>query len=336
MTQAIAADAAAAAEQLQGFDLSGSVVIVTGASGLLGTHILSALGVMAELGLGPEKLIAISKSNLPRFVSPVATSTTSLRIDLVKEFDKSKLPTADYIIHAAGYGQPNKFMSDPRTTIELNTRSTMNLIDLLANSGRFLFASSSEVYSGLSNPPFVEGQIGTTSPQHARAPYIEGKRCGEAICHSILSSSSRYVATRIALAYGPGVFQNDDRVLYSFIRQAVERGRIEVADSGFARRTYCYVGDTVAILMKLLLRADIAGVFNIGGISHTSIRDLAFLVAEITNAEVAFHESKQMTAGAPADVSLDLTKTLNAVGLPRFVSLRDGVDRTVRWWKEAI
>lgn len=334
MSQIIADDALSIVERLQNTDLSGSVVVITGASGLLGTHILSALGLLEAMGRGPDRLFAISKSNFPKFANPIAPSTTTLQLDLTRPFDSLKLPRADYIVHAAGYGQPNKFMADPLSTIDLNTRVTMKLIESLSDSGRLLFASTSEIYSGLSDSPFIESQIGTTSPQHVRAPYIEGKRCGEAICHATLGANRRYISARIALAYGPGVFSTDDRVLYSFIRQSINRGRIEVADLGLANRTYCYVSDTVYMLLSLLFNSDLVGVFNVGGISRTSIKDLAILVGELTNSEVVFGINEEATSGAPAEVCLDVSKALRATKQEKFVSLRDGIGRTVRWWRE--
>lgn len=334
MRQVVADDALSVVERLQTTDLSGSVVVVTGASGLLGTHILSTLGLLESMGRGPDHLFAISRSNTPKFANPIAPSTTTLQFDLTRPITSLKLPRADYIIHAAGYGQPKKFMADPLSTIDLNTRVTINLIQSLAPNGRFLFASTSEIYSGLSDSPFLESQIGTTSPQHVRAPYIEGKRCGEAICHAVLGATRRYIAARIALAYGPGVFATDDRVLYSFIRQAINRRRIEVANSGLANRTYCYVSDTVYMLLSLLFHSDLAGVFNVGGISRTSIRDLAILVGELANAEVVFGDDQEVTSGAPADVFLDMSKTLRVTKQEEFVSLKDGIERTLRWWRE--
>lgn len=334
MSQVITDDALSVVERLHATDLSGSVVVITGASGLLGTHILSALGVLDAMGRGPDRLFAISRSNFPKFANPIGPSTTTLQFDLTRPIDNQKLPRADYIIHAAGYGQPNKFMANPLSTIDLNTRVTKNLIESLSASGRFLFASTSEIYSGLSDSPFIESQIGTTSPQHVRAPYIEGKRCGEAICHATLGASHRYISARIALAYGPGVYSTDDRVLYSFIRQAINLGRIEVADLGLANRTYCYVSDTVYMLLSLLFRSDLAGVFNVGGISRTSIKNLAVLVGELTNVEVTFGNNEEVTSGAPAEVCLDMSKTLRATEQKEFVSLKDGIERTLRWWRE--
>ncbi len=108
-----------------------------------------------------------------------------LRLDLADFRTYPELPTVDVVIHAAGYGQPGRFMANPGATIAINTSSTAALIERLrGRDGRFLFISTSEVYSGSQKEFVAEGDIGTTTPEHPRACYIEGKRCGEAICNS--------------------------------------------------------------------------------------------------------------------------------------------------------
>jgi UDP-glucuronate decarboxylase len=320
---------------MDSYDLSGSTVVLTGASGLLGTHILSVLGQLERLKRGPEKVFAYSRNNDPVFVEPLPKCMVSIKQDLTDRSMPFKLPSVDFIIHAAGYGQPRKFMERPISTIDLNTRVTAELIDHLNPSGRFLFVSTSEIYSGLDNPPFKETQVGTTNTDHFRAPYIEGKRCGEAICIAALGGSNRCTAARVALAYGPGVFHGDDRVLYSFIRQAVENRNIKVGDTGLARRTYCYVTDTVEMLMKLLLQKDLSGIFNVGGVSHTSIRELAILVGELSKCNVQFADQESASLGASL-VSLsqvDTTKIDQILGKRDYVSLTEGIARTLKWWR---
>jgi len=91
--------------------------------------------------------------------------------------------TFDYILHCAGYGQPQMFAKDKIKTIHINTDNIPVLFSTLKPEGKFLFISTSELYSGLKMPlgGYAETDIGTTTPQHPRACYIEGKRCGEGI-----------------------------------------------------------------------------------------------------------------------------------------------------------
>ena len=97
-----------------------------------------------------------------------------------------------------------EFMQNPVKTLQLNTSTTLLLFEKLLPGGKFLFISTSELYSGLSHPPFTEQQIGTTNTTHPRACYIEGKRCGEAIVNAFREQGVNAKSARLALAYGPG------------------------------------------------------------------------------------------------------------------------------------
>jgi len=336
VSNVIAADANDVANRLHKYDLSGSTILLTGASGLIGTHILSVLGQMELLGRGPEAIFAISRTNFPMFADPLPKCTKTLEIDLTDKSQRLSLPAVDFVMHSAGYGQPHKFLANPLATIDLNTRVTSELIEHLKPDGRFLFVSTSEIYSGLSGALFLETQVGTTNTDHLRAPYIEGKRCGEAICLAVLGAHSQCVIARVALAYGPGVFSGDDRVLYSFVRQALMSGSIKVADAGLANRTYCYISDTVEVLLKLLFERDATGIFNVGGVSRISIRDLALLVGQLSGSDVFFDESNTGAIGAPSDVQLDLNKVRSLFGIRDYISINEGVERTLTWWRNSL
>ena len=60
-----------------------------------------------------------------------------------------RIKKSHIIIHAAGYGQPGKFLNYPFETFKLNTQVTEHLLGLVKKNGSFLFISSSELYSGL-------------------------------------------------------------------------------------------------------------------------------------------------------------------------------------------
>lgn len=253
-------------------------------------------------------------------------------IEIYKQkFDESDFQynRYDFIIHAAGYGQPLKFVEDKEATMMINTYFTAKLFKCLNKGGSFLFVSTSEVYSG-SPSPHKETNIGTTTPQHPRACYIEGKRCGEAICMAYKEQGYDVKIARLALAYGPGTKVNDTRVLNQFIEQALTTGRIKLLDDGSALRTYVYVEDAAEMILDILFKGKDV-VYNVGGFSETSIADLAYQIAYLTNAEVSLGDKK--LEGSPDNVKLDMSKTLSE--FPRdFVSLSEGLAKTIKYQKD--
>lgn len=330
LAEIIEQDAAAVCSAVDLSPLDGSSVLLTGASGLLGLHLLAVLRLRARQTGRPIHVTAIARSTPPApfgdfFAGP---NIRFARMDLADSEALIGLPRHEHIIHAAGYGQPHRFLSDPVKTIRLNTVATLALIEKLAAGGKFLFMSSSEVYSGAQRTPHREADIGTTGPDHVRACYIEGKRCGEAICHGFRAQGRAIKAARLALAYGPGTRIDDQRVLNTLIRRALLEGRVSLLDQGHARRTYGYISDVVETLFSILLYGREA-VYNVGGQSATSIAELARTIADIVGVPLTVPAQDQGLPGAPSDVALDLSLAAAEFGKRDFVPLRTGLERTV-------
>ena len=310
--------------------LKGKKILITGASGLVGSYFAQTLQKLNLNNDGPSKVFLSSKSGNFQFI--VDSLTEVIVGDISNSHLLSSLPNLDIIIHAAGYGQPGKFLENPILTLALNTTSTLQLINKVKPGGKFLFISSSEVYSGLDAPPFTEKQIGTTNTDHPRSAYIEGKRSGESIVNAANKQNSFDAkSVRLSLAYGPGTKLNDSRVMNSFIQQAITSSKIVLKDSGSATRTYCYIADAIEMCFNVLSKGTDT-IYNVAGNSRIKIIDLAKMIAEITGAKLEIPESDiHGLKGAPDDVWLDISKTLALTNNAQFTSLNKGVANTIKW-----
>jgi nucleoside-diphosphate-sugar epimerase len=312
-------------------ELNGRSILITGASGLIGTYLLASIFEHVRSKGITVNVTAVTHGEIPEHLNKFLDGVKVVRGDITDKLFINSLPSADFIIHAAGYGQPGKFMEDKVKTIAINTSATMWLFEKLLPNGKFLFLSTSEVYSGLNSPPFKEEQIGTTNTIHPRACYIEGKRTGEAICNAYRSKGVAAKSARLSLAYGPGTKIGDARVLNNFIGKALMQGKIELLDMGRANRTYCYVADAVEILWHILFFGE-APVYNVGGISRTTIGDLARQIGGILGVPVVFPTSEEAAkAGAPDDVYLDMSLVAKEFKKNDYITLADGLSRTINW-----
>lgn len=309
------------------------VVLITGASGIVGTHLLYGLQYcQRELGLGME-VVAVVRHGVPDHLALLEQHgfVRFLRGDLTDPEFLRSLPSAHIIVHGATYGQPGMFMANPVGTLKLNTTCTFALLERLLPAGHFLFISTSEVYSGMSNPPYREEHIGAINTTHPRSCYIEAKRCGEAICNAFRVDGIDAKSARLCLAYGPGTRPSDKRVLNSFIERGLRNKVIELLDRGDARRTYCYIADAVYMLWKILFEGKDA-VYNVGGVSTTTIADLASLVGKLLDASVRIpQDAENGVVGASSDTQLDLSRFNSQFPKPDFIGLEEGVARTVAW-----
>jgi dTDP-glucose 4,6-dehydratase/UDP-glucuronate decarboxylase len=191
----------------------------------------------------------------------------------------------------------------------------------------------------LSGNSCTESSIGTTTPEHPRAAYIEGKRGGEFLVHTIAQKMGilAYCA-RVALAYGPGTKRNDKRVINELIRRGIVEGEVYLKDGGSARRTYGYISDVTYLLFMILFSAP-PGTYNVGGNSETTIFSLAQLIAKTCRVPFRLgleNDRESADPSAPEVVGMDLTKTLELGPEPNWVSLEDGLSRTIRWQRQVL
>ena len=313
--------------------MEGTEVTVTGATGLVGLNIITAL-------LHYNKFLAIK----PISINALSYSYTDELFECIFKSDNIKfitgnlsdcafvknLPMSDYIIHSAGYGQPGKFLDNKIQTISINTTATIGLSKKLKNGGSFIYLSSSEIYSGSDTEPNTEDDIGATTPGHRRASYIESKRCGEAIINSLREGGINASSARLALAYGPGVRPGDKRVLNQFIEKGLN-GSISLLDSGDAIRTYGYISDVVIMLLNILTKGK-RPVYNVGGKSIVSIKELAENIGREMNAYVEIPIQKEAFMDeAPKKVGLDLSKVEKDFSQSKYIELNQGLKNTIKW-----
>ena len=311
--------------------MNGSRILLTGATGLVGTSILSLLNDISQTTLFEAEMFTNSTSNLGGssdfgILKPkhqINNLTSSLG-----EISKRKY---DFIIHAGGPAQPIDFMQRRKETYLVNSIVTGELLDLLENDGKFVFLSSSELYSGLAEDHFFESEIGTSSPSHPRACYIEGKRAGEMFVNWGRDDGKQASSLRLSYTYGPGSKAGDSRVINQIIESAIKYGHIQLKDSGSTIRTNLYINDAAQMIISVLLN-PLKSVYNIAGVKASTIKQIAELVAKHTHSELtlpsggASHEIY-----AQKNVQVDIGAYVRDFGLPVFTELNEGLRQTIEW-----
>jgi len=313
--------------------LSNSTIFISGASGMLGIYFSYCLKKLLDSGYTFQVYLQ-HYSKLPDYFNDFFKHKyiNLIQLDLSKHEDLKKIPKCDFVIHGAGYAQPNLFMKNRIDTIKINSLATLLLLELLNPEGHFLYLSSSDVYRGLKVNEFEESQIGPSMFDHPRSSYIESKKIGESIVNLLSKNNSFIKSARIKSVYGPGTKKADTRVLNSFIQKAIEKNKIDLIDSGYAMHTYIYISDAIEILWKILLQGN-EKIYNVGGNSNILIRDLAFKIGKILNVPVSIPNDDHGLLGAPHNEKLDLNKILNEFNKVNFIDLDTGLLNTIEWQK---
>lgn len=306
-------------------------ILITGASGLVGLFILSSVAKHIE-DYNIELWTWTNTSIEPR-VLPLFSRCHFVTGDICDSTLMESLPTFDVIIHSAGYGQPSKFLDNKIKTIQINTTATIELFKHLVLGGKFLYISSSEVYNGLDIPHVSEDMVGSTNTDSPRACYIEGKKCGEAICNIYKNMGYDVKIARLCLAFGPGTKESDQRVINTFIKNALTEHKILLLDHGDAIRTYCYITDAVEMMWNVLLYGKHV-IYNIGGKSETTILNLAKMVGNLLDVEVELPDIPKPLIGNPQIVNIDCGRYYHEFDKKDFITLETGVSKTIQWQKE--
>src|SRR5581483_5720457 len=166
------------------FSLRNKRVLVTGASGFLGQYIVGALRAANQKYKLNCKITCVGLRGPSEVLEEFLDKNISFKkIDLSKPFRIDG--KFDYIFHAAGYGQPSKFVSDPFSTVAVNIDATRTLLEIAERSrGTFIFFSSAEVYGEMPQgiDSFKETYPGIPDVFGPRGVYQQSKRLGESLC----------------------------------------------------------------------------------------------------------------------------------------------------------
>lgn len=242
----------------------------------------------------------------------------------------------DYILHFASPASPLDYLQYPIQTMKVGSLGTHKALGLAKEKkATFLLASTSEIYGDPLIHPQTEDYWGNVNTVGPRGVYDEAKRFAE----SLTMAYNRYhgVQTRIARifnTYGPRMRLNDGRALPAFISQALTGQPLTVFGDGSQTRSFCYVDDLVEGLLRLL-RSDESNPVNLGNPEEITIKQFAEEVLELTGSNSVL-EYMELPEDDPKVRQPDITRARNILGWAPKVERRDGVLKTIEYFKEQL
>jgi UDP-glucuronate decarboxylase len=317
-------------------------VLLAGANGLLGSYFAYLFNYLNEKKNFDITCDCITKSEISR-ESKIFPLKNSPGIHFIAK-DLAQ-PTIykepyDFVIYAAGYSAPAKFLQDPLAVINVNFIGMRNVLESVVRVNpkcAFLYFSSSEIYGNPTpeNIPTPETYNGNVSITNNRACYIESKRLTEVLCLVYKKKFGTDIKiVRPALTYGPGITFEDKRVIGQFMGKAYKNKVIEMIDDGRDLRSFCYIRDMFRQLLSVLLSGK-ETIYNVGSSEEEmSIKDLAYIIGKRMGAEVKLGPGKtEAVSGAPSRVCLDLSRVIDEFGFRPEVKMEEGLQRTIDWNK---
>ena len=285
-----------------------STILVTGATGLIGTQaVLSLLCANEQLNTNIRILALVrNKEKAENKFKDVKTDKLKFIIqDITAQID---CENADFIIHTANSTASKDFVETPVETINTIVIGTKNILEYAKNNKvrSIVYLSSMEVYGNIGldrKEPLNEKDLGYMDLMKVRNSYPLGKRLAENMCFSYFSEYNISVKiARLSQTIGAGVDYSDNRVFVQFARNVIEKQDIILHTKGESTRSYCYVTDAVVALLLMLEKGRDGEVYNIANSETTcSIREIAEMLCKK-------HQTSQLKVKIDEHLYPDTTK----------------------------
>ena len=307
-------------------------MVITGAAGFLGSHLVDRFLAEGCEVVGVDNFVTGTRENLahlerePRFHLIEQDICEPLRIE-------SKVAG---VLHFASPASPADYNALPLETLLAGGPGTRNALELaLRHGARFLLASTSEVYGDPAVHPQTEDYRGNVNPVGPRSVYDEAKRYAEAMTmayHRVHSLDTRIA--RIFNTYGPRMRPADGRVVPNFITQGLRGAAMTIHGTGEQTRSFCHVDDQVEGIARLFQSGPVDPV-NIGNPDEVTILELADIVGRETGNRAA-SVFRPLPPGDPAVRRPDISVARRELGWRPTIGLREGVRRTIPYFREML
>ncbi len=324
-------------------ELENKSILVTGATGLVGSQLVKALACRNRLSnsnirilacvrnVEKAKIIFAELENRPELQFVVADLSKEISVD----------GDVDFIIHTASATASKEFVTRPVEVIGTTLQGTTNVLELarVKNSAGVVYLSSMEAFGVVppSDRRASEKDLGMVDLTNPRSCYPEGKRMAECLCTAYASEYNVPVkVARLSQTFGSGITYSEGRVFAQFAKAAIEGTDIVLHTRGLSWGNYCYTRDTIEALLLLLVRGNQGEAYTIANEdSNVRIKDMAQMVAEKIaggKIKVVFDiPESAMTYGYAPDTELHLSSAkMQALGWKPTVSLEETYRRMMK------
>lgn len=279
-------------------------VLVTGASGFIGSHLVKALSAAGH---------------------PVVSHSS--RQGDIRNCHLS-FEGVGHVFHLAARSFVPESWSAPLSFYDVNILGTVNVLEFCRARGSSLTLVSSYVYGRPARLPISEDE-----PLQAFNPYSHTKILAE--------ETGRYYQQQFGVpvtiirpfnVYGPG--QDRRFLIPTILAQAIDPQQTAIAVADLSpRRDYIFITDLIDFLLRTTFRRE-GGIFNVGSGSSWGVGDIIAMVNELLPVPKLVHTNGLLRPEEVADVVADISRARNTFGWEPLVTLRDGLKKTLAWMKQ--
>lgn len=308
---------------------SGSVCLVTGGAGAIGSNLTKALLKSGAKVTVLDNFSSGFLSNvetdlgLPSIIDGDVNSEEDLRVAFQCK--------PDFVFHLAAHFANQNSVNHPLDDCIINVNGTLRVLEHCRRSKglrRLLYASSSCVLGHCS------GTMTENSPVAAATPYAVSKLAGEQ--YTLMYNSLFEVPTTVVRyfnVYGPGERPGKYRnVVPNFIQHALSGRALIVTGTGAETREFVFVDDAIrATLLAAASPQAMGQLFHVGSGAVLTIRDVAERIRALTGGVAVIKYASRRNWDGIVHRSTTFEKARQAFGYEPRVSFNEGLDRTIAW-----
>ena len=316
---------------------AGKNVVVTGGLGLIGSHFAEEL-----VAAGASVTLPYRRDNRGVLAQlPQTSRLRPVRLDLLDTeqfaalFETMDRPV-DLVVHAAVVsGTMEVRLDQPGHILDTNMRAVSNVLNCARDYSvpEVVLLSSSDIYLSPSSIPIREDDDFHRQMYYSRDGYYLSKNYAEILAEAYRAEYGINIfLPRLTSVYGPrDNFEPDtDRVVPTMFAKVLAGEEIAIWGDGSQTRTYMHVTDLVRAILDMV-ECNKYQTLNIGTTETVSVLNLAKMICAALDRPERIRIDPGRSGGRPSR-TLDVTKLEEIISFaPR--SLREGLDETVRWYR---
>jgi UDP-glucose 4-epimerase len=298
-------------------ELKGKSVLVTGASGFIGSHLVRRL---VQEGLDVHAVIRADATRLSDTGKITMHRGSVTDPDFIrKALDRSRPET---VFHLAGVLKKDSTAESLNSNMAVNLFGTLNILESLPAKARLIFVSTAEGYAG--NPPFPE-----ESKRVPLSPYSLSKMCAENLCEFFSKAhGTPLTILRPFNVYGPG--QGRGMLIPDLIISMLE-GNVPKTTKGEQTRDFIFIDDLIDAFLISMKKEAAGQTLNVCTGTETKAADVSIQISRLTGGKVdigalPYKESEVWR-------HFGSNKKLRSLGWKPKTDIEEGIKKTVEWYK---
>ena len=309
--------------------LDGGHVLITGASGLIGSWMLETLlDARRALGIDVSATALVRdraafERRLPHLAASPHLST--IEGDVRSFAVVGRTPT--HVIHAASAATPDENAKSPADVIDVIESGTAHVLDVAERAGvsRLLLLSSGSVYAQQSRP-VTEDDPAVTRGETVSERFGAAKRRAEDAA-SARGDGLGVTIARVFTLFGPRLPIGGQFAVGQFLGDAMEHRDVHVRGDGTPLRSYLYLADLASWCWHLLDRGGSPRAYNVGARTAIPVGEIARQVADLAGVAVRFG-SRPVTGAPPSCYLPDVARAHRDLKLDESTSIDTRLTRT--------